>query len=251
MVNRRAIIIGRVGVVVATVLLLEYLARSGTVNQLILTAPSAVAVRIGADIVSGELLGYLKVTAFEFAVAFLIAAALGMAAGALFFRFRYLGAAVEPLFLAFYAAPTILLYPVFLSLFGLGSTVVISMAVIFGTIPIMVNVSTGLSGVEAIYLKLGRSLRASPWQLFWKIMLPAATPTIFSGIRIGFTYTLTGVIALEFLLFSGGLGRMVSWRYFTFDTDGLYAAVVMVVVVALTMNGLVRLVEDRVRTRLI
>lgn len=251
MATRRSIVIGRVAVVAAGVLLLEWLARGGAVSQLILTAPSAIAVRIGADILSGELLGYLKVTAFEFVVAFLIATVLGVATGALFFRFRYMGAAVEPLLLAFYAAPTILLYPVFLSLFGLGSMVVISMAVIFGTIPVMVNVTTGLSGVDAIYRKLGRSLRASSWQLFWKIMLPAATPTIFSGIRIGFTYTLTGVIAMEFLLFSGGLGRMVSWRYSIFDTDGVYAAVVTVIVVALTANGLVRMAEDRVRTRLI
>jgi NitT/TauT family transport system permease protein len=113
----------------------------------------------------------------------------------------------------------------------------------------MVNVSAGLSGVERIFVKLGLSLQATPWQLFWKVMLPAATPAIFSGIRMGFTYTFISVIAVEFLLFSGGLGRLVSWRYFVFDTEGLYSGIAMVIVIAVVVNSVVRLAEERVRAR--
>jgi ABC-type nitrate/sulfonate/bicarbonate transport system permease component len=56
-------------------------------------------------------------------------------------------------------------------------------------------------------------------------------------------------VAVEFLTFSGGLGRMVSWRYFIFDTNGLYAAVALVIVVAAVVNSLLRAAEGRVRTR--
>jgi len=103
--------------------------------------------------------------------------------------------------------------------------------------------------VERIFIKLGRSLRATPWQMFWKVLLPAATPTIFSGIRLGFTYCLVGVIAVEFLLFSGGLGRMVSYRYFFFDSEGMYAGIALVIVIATLVNALVRRVEERIRAR--
>ena len=247
--GRLAIRLSRVGVVVLALLATEAVVRGGLVSRLILSAPSTVAVKAWEDIRSGELLAHLTVTAVEFSLAFLAALLLGASFGILFFRFRLIGGAVEPLLLAFFAAPSILLYPVFMTLFGLGSAVVVSMAIVTGTIPIMVNVSAGLSGVERIFVKLGLSLKATPWQLFWKIMLPAATPAIFSGIRMGFTYTFISVIAVEFLLFSGGLGRLVSWRYFIFDTEGLYAGIAMVIVVAAVVNSVVRLAEERVRVR--
>lgn len=247
--SRRNIWFGRLAFILLVLGALEWMVRAGLINRLVLSAPSAIALKMWEDILTGELLDHLKVTAFEIAVAFLIALPAGAACGILFFRFRLIGAAIEPLLLAFYAAPTILLYPVFLALFGLGSTAVICMAIVFGTIPIVVNVSAGLSGVERIYVKLGLSLRATAWQLFWKVMLPAATPTIFSGIRMGFTYAFIGVIAVEFLIFSGGLGRMVSWRYFTFDTEGLYSGVVMIIIIAAVVNSVVQLAENRVRAR--
>jgi len=247
--NRLIIRLSRIAVILLTLVGLEAVVRAGLVSKLILSPPTRVAVKAWDDVRSGELLAHLGVTAVEFSIAFLIALTLGIGFGVLFFRFRLIGGAVEPLLLAFFAAPSILLYPVFLTLFGLGSATVVAIAVVTGTIPIVVNVSAGLMGVERIFVKLGKSLKVTPWQLFWKIMLPAATPTIFSGIRMGFTYTFIGVIAVEFLLFSGGLGRMVSWRYFIFDTEGLYSGVALVITIAALVNSLVRLAEERVRAR--
>lgn len=241
--------LAQAAVLLALVLALELLVRSGSISALIVSAPSAVAAKVWTDLAGGELWTSLRTTAFEFAVAYLISIALGVSCGILFSRFRLLRAAVEPLLLAFYAAPTILLYPVFLTLFGLGSATVVAMGVIFGSIPIMVNVAVGLAGVEPIFVKLGRSLKASRAQMFAKILLPAATPTIFAGLRLGFTYTLVGVIAVEFITFSGGLGKMVSWRYYIFDTEGVFSGIVFVLLIAVTVNALLRHAEERIRTR--
>jgi NitT/TauT family transport system permease protein len=241
--------LARVGLIAGALLALEAVVRAGWVSRLVLSAPSTIAVKVWEDLRSGELLAHLRVTALEFGGAFAAVLVLGVALGMLAYRVRPLGRAVEPLLLAFFAAPTILLYPVFLALFGLGSGAVVAMAVVTGTIPLMVNVSAGLRGVERVYVKAGRSLRATPGQLFWKVLLPAATPTIFAGIRLGFTYTFISVVAVEFLIFSGGLGRLVSWRYFVFDTDGVYAGVAAVIVIAAIVNSLVRRAEERVRAR--
>ena len=64
----------------------------------------------------------------------------------------------------------ILLYHVFFTLFGLGSEAVVALASVFGSVPIMVNVRVGLVEVQPIFVKLGRSLKATQWQTFWKIM---------------------------------------------------------------------------------
>lgn len=247
--RRLGIAAAQAGVVLALLAALEALVRAGAVSALVVSAPSAIAMKIGEDLRGAELWGALRTTAFELGAAFLISLALGMACGILFSRLRPLRAAVEPLLLAFYSAPTILLYPVFLTLFGLGSATVVAMGVIFGSIPIMVNVAVGLAGVEPVFVKLGRSLQASRLQMFTKILLPAATPVIFTGLRLGFTYTLVGVIAVEFITFSGGLGKIVSWRYFIFDTEGIFSGIVFVLLIAILVNALLRRAEERIRTR--
>ncbi len=223
--------------------------RAGWVSVLILSPPSVIFLKAWEDLRGKELWSSLRTTSIEFCLASLISLIIGLPCGILFYRFRLLASAVEPLLLAFYAAPTFLLYPVFLTLFGLGSATVISMAVVLGSIPIMVNVNIGLSGIEPVFTKVGRSLKANRWQMFCKIMLPAATPAIFTGLRLGFTYALVGVVAVEFITFSGGVGKMVSWRYFIFDTEGLFSAIVFVILIAVLMNHLLRRAEDRIRAR--
>lgn len=247
--RRTKIRLSRLGFLLLLLATIEFVVRAGLVSVLILSPPSAIFLKVCEDLRGIELWTSLRTTAMEFVLAFLISLIAGVPCGILFFRFRLLASAVEPLLLAFYAAPTFLLYPVFLTLFGLGSATVISMAVVLGSIPIMVNVNIGLSGIEPVLTKVGRSLRATWWQMFWKIMLPAATPTIFTGLRLGFTYALVGVIAVEFLTFSGGIGKMVSWRYFIFDTEGLFSGIVFVILIAVLMNHLLRRAEDRIRAR--
>ena len=68
--------------------------------------------------------------------------------------------------------------------------------------------------------------------MFWKIQLPSAVPTIFTGIRIGVMYTLVNIVAIEYLIDFGGLGRIVSEMYFRFDTPGTYASIIAVVFVS-------------------
>ena len=241
--------VGQIAIIFLLLAALEFVVRVGLVSVLILSSPSAIASKVWEDLNGAELWTSLRVTGIEFSIAFLISLILGILLGVLFFRFRLFGSAIEPLLVAFYAAPTILLYPVFLALFGLGSPAIVSMAIIFGSIPIMVNVSTGLAGIEPIFVKLGRSLKATPWQMFWKIMLPAATPMFFTGLRLGFTYTLVGVIAVEFITSSGGLGKMISWRYFIFDTEGIFSGIVFVILIAIAMNSLFHRAENRIRSR--
>lgn len=247
--ERAKVRLGQAAALVLFLTAVEWMVRQRWVSVLVLSPPSAVALKMWEDLKGRELWLGLQVTAMEFLAAAVISLAVGSLCGVVFSRFRILGSAVEPLLLAFYSAPTILLYPVFLTLFGLGSPAIVSMAVVLGSIPIMVNVSVGLAGVDPIFIKLGRSLGAGPWLMFRKVMLPAATPTIFTGLRLGFTYALVGVIAVEFITFSGGLGKLVSWRYFLFDTEGLFSAIVFVVLIASLMNRLLQRMEDRIRKR--
>jgi NitT/TauT family transport system permease protein len=96
---------------------------------------------------------------------------------------------------------------------------------------------------------VGRSLNATSPQMLFRIMIPAATPIIATGFRLGLTFGLIGVIALEFLTYSGGLGRLISWRYFIFDTEGVYSAIALVAAISILINSLLNTMERRIRGR--
>src|SRR5688572_23517414 len=227
-VRRRARIFAiQLAVVTLLVVLAELLVESGVISKLVLAKPSAIAVRVFSDLGTAEFWGTFATTLLEVAAALAIAAGLGVPLGLTLYRYRLFRRALEPILIAFYSAPSILLYPIFLTFFGEGSTTVICMAVVLGIVPIAINFSVGLSGVEPIWRKLGRSLNATASQMMIRIMLPAATPIIFAGFRLGFTFALVGVIGVEFLTYSGGLGRLVSWRYFAFDSEGVFAAITL------------------------
>jgi NitT/TauT family transport system permease protein len=247
----RAAMIRIVHVAFAVVLIaaLESLVASGQLSELILSRPSRVAVRLWHDLFGAELWQSLGVTLREVVAAFALSMVVGSGLGLAFYRYRAVRRALEPPLVAFYSAPAILLYPVFITLLGAGSATVIVMAVIIGATPIAINVAVGLAGIEPIWRKVGRSLLATPWQMLLRILLPAAIPTIVTGFRLGLTFALIAVISLEFLLYSGGLGKLVSWRYYTFDTDGVYSAIVLVAAVAVIMNGRLNGLEAWARRR--
>jgi NitT/TauT family transport system permease protein len=249
-VSRKAKVrIGHIAFFVACFLLLELLVLAGTINELVLSRPSRVALRLWLDIEGKEFWESLATSVVEVSIAVVISMIVGSMLGLAFYRLQTFRRAVEPGLVAFYSAPALLLYPVFIAVLGPGSATVITMAVVLSSVPIAINIAVGLAGIEPIWRRVGRSLQATPQQMLLLILVPAAIPTIVTGFRLGLTFALIGVISLEFLLYSGGLGKLVSWRYFVFDTDGVYSAIVVVSGIAILINASLNLLERSVRRR--
>ena len=179
-----------------------------------------------------DLIGNFFVTLGMTAAATGLALAIGIPFGYFLYRNPTYGIAYEGWLAAAFAAPTVLLYPLFLVVFGRSHATLIAMGFIPGSIPIIIQTRQGLLGVSRTLVNVGRSFNLSEQEMFWKIQLPAAVPTIFTGIRIGVMYTLVNIVAIEYLIDFGGLGRIVSEMYFRFDTAGTYASIITVVLVS-------------------
>lgn len=179
-----------------------------------------------------DLIGNFFVTLGMTAAATGLALAVGIPFGYFLYRKPTYGQAYEGWLAAAFAAPTVLLYPLFLVIFGRSHATLIAMGFIPGSIPIIIQTRQGLLGVSRTLVNVGRSFNLSESDMFWKIQLPSAVPTIFTGIRIGVMYTLVNIVAIEYLIDFGGLGRIVSEMYFRFDTAGTYASIITVVLVS-------------------
>jgi len=211
-------------------LVLEIAVAKGTINPLIIARPTAMILSLYGNIVQGEIPKLFLTTMTEVSAAFGLAALIGFLLGYFLWRYEYLGLAYETLLGALFASPLVLVYPIFLVIFGRSPAAVVAMGTLAGFIPITLGVRDGLAQVNRTFIRVGKSLNLSNRAIFWRIQLPAATPTIFSGLRLGFTYTLVNVIGVEFLAEIGGLGKLVSAAYFRFQIDTMYGGILTIII---------------------
>ena len=191
----------------------EWAGRTGRLNDLIMPAPSAIADAFWRlYFVTGEIYWHFFVTFFEAVMGFLIGGAIGLAlaiAAALSLTFRRY---IAPYAVVLNVTPGIAVTPIFIAWFGFGWSSKIALAALIVFFPIFVNTLSGLLRTDRDTSELFRSLGASKWQTFYKLMIPDAAPMIFAGLKIGMTGALVGAIVAEFASATEGIGILMQ-RY--------------------------------------
>jgi NitT/TauT family transport system permease protein len=114
-------------------------------------------------------------------------------------------------------------------------------------IPIALNTMVALRSVRPTLLKLAKSLHCSRAQLYWRVLAPAATPHIVPGLTLGFIYSIIGVIAMEFILASHGVGFQIGYQYRSFLVEEMYAYILIVSIIAILVNVGLNSIERRIR----
>ncbi|MBD0417453.1 ABC transporter permease [Oryzicola mucosus] len=234
-------------VVIAVLGIVEWLVASNYISRAVIALPSDAIAGLFSPEFSGELLRACRLTFGLVAAALVLEILVAIPAGYFLYRKPIFGAAYEGWLAALFAAPIFLLYPLFMVIIGRNNYTLVFMGFAAGVIPIIIHARLAFMTVPETLINVGRSFHLSNSAIFWKIILPSGTPTIFSGIRLGLIYTLINIIAIEFLVDAGGLGRMVSDRYFRFDIAGTYTAICAVALVSITLNLIVNRLEKMVR----
>jgi NitT/TauT family transport system permease protein len=210
----------------------EMLVRLGVINRFIVPLPSEVAASFGRVIAEEDILHRFLLTALECFAAGVLLTVFGVAIGVFLHHARLFCAACETWIAAMASAPLVLLYPLFLVLFGRNTVAIIMMAFISGLAPVILKTIEGLSATRRVLVDVGRSFRLTQTQQFWKILFPSALPTIFVGIRLGLIFALINVVGVEFLINFGGLGQLINELAERYDLPGVYAAICFVILVS-------------------
>lgn len=236
-----------IGAAVAIAILLEVLIRAGLISPFLIAPPT----EIGPELVilwKEERLIEAVLTTFGATMASCgIGILVGVPVGYMLYRSKVLAAAYEGWIAGLFSAPLILLYPLFLVLLGRGVQTIIAISSILATIPIVLNTLQAFAGVRGVHLNVARAFKLTPMQTFWKVLLPAALPTIFTGIRLGLIYSMISVVAIEYLVVLGGLGALVSDLYDRYNIPGMYAAILAVVAVTVVFFKLATEIERWLR----
>lgn len=178
----------------------------------------------------------LGVTAWELLGSIVIGGLSGLLVGFAVGGSRFLSRAYERWLDYLGPTPKIILFPVLIMLFGVGTGSKIAMGAVSSFFPIAISIAAGVRAVNPTLLRVGRSFRASPLQMARKIYLPAMAPTLVNGFRLGFGIAIIGVLLAETKLSNQGIGFMIINAYTRFDMPRMYALLILVVAFAATVN---------------
>ncbi len=209
----------------------------------ILPLPGQVWQRFVTVLSNGELAWHTGVTLGEVLGGLGLGLAVATALGYLIAKSPRMERALTPYLVASQAVPIVAVAPLLVIWFGSGlrSKVLICALIVF--FPILINTVLGLRSVEPELRDLMRSLRATRWQAFTKLDVPAALPVWLAGLKVGATLSVIGAVVGEFVGADRGLGFLINFGRGQYDTALVFVAVAALVVIALALYGLVSLIE--------
>ncbi|HEV2784478.1 MAG TPA: ABC transporter permease [Actinophytocola sp.] len=177
---------------------------------------------------------------------FLIAAVIGVALGAALGRSRTGMDYVGPLFAFMRAIPPVTLIPVFIGLFGIDHEMKLA-TIVFGAVwPVLLNTVDGVRSVDPVQTDTARSFRTSRSQWVTMVVLPAALPKIFAGLRLSLSIAVLLMVVSELVGRSGGIGSELIFAQRQFDPTIMWAWIVLLGIVGYVLNTLFLIVERRV-----
>lgn len=217
----------------------------GWIAEQILPAPAVVYQSFLDLIDSGQLFEHLLGSLTRVGIAFGIASIFGIAIGVFLGISRRAEAYIAPLFEVYAQTPVIAWIPIGLLLFGITEKLAVALITIAAIVPIIMNTYKGVRYISKNFLEIGSVYAFTRWQTIFLIVIPAALPSIFNGLRYGLTQAWLTLVAAELVGIDRGIGAMIVEARNLFQLDIVLVAIITLGFVGLALDKLFVLIERR------
>jgi NitT/TauT family transport system permease protein len=228
----------------------ELASRSKLIDEFFFSSPSAIAQRLhewAVDGVDGVSLWYhLWVTMEESLLGFFTGATFGILIGVALGRNRMAADVFSIYIKVINSVPRVVLAPIFIMIFGLGLASKVALSFVMVFFVVFSNAFQGVREADRSLIANAQILGATPWQLTRSVIVPSAMSWIFASLHVSFGFAIIGAIVGEFVGSRYGIGLLINIAKGSFDAAGMYAAIIIVMVVALAADYLMSAVENRV-----
>ena len=221
----------------------EYYGRR--MDPIFMAPPSAIFDAFLQLVQSGALRKAMIQTLWPFSVGMALTVIVGILLGILIAQWRTMEYILDPFINALYAIPRIALVPLIILWAGLEFVGKVTILVSVAIFPITVNTYAGIRYVRGSMLEIGRAYGATEWQIFSKIIMPAAIPFIMAGVRLAVGLAIIGIIVAEFFTAISGLGGMIVEYANVFATAKLFVPIIVIALVGVVLTELVMWLERR------
>jgi len=226
--------------IVAAAAVYEGIALSGAFPPVLVPSLVKVARTLVTMLADGTMLGHAGATLARVLIGFALAVAIGLPLGILMGRFRALERFVLPLASALMPIPSLAWVPVFILWFGIGNTVSVLIVFYAALFPMMLNAWSGVRSVNPIWLRAAGAMGANERSLFWKVIVPGASPFIITGLRQAFLRCWIAVVGAEMIASSDwGLGWVIFDAKEFLNADVMLASLVVIGLIGFVFERLV------------
>ena len=230
-----------IGIFAGIIIIWEAVVRVYGIPLYVLPSPTEVISALFAD--GKNLAGHGAVTVMEALAGMGIALVLALALGIAMDGFPAVKQGIYPLLVVTQTVPMIVLAPILIIYLGFGMAPKILTVVLMCFFPVVVSFSDGMEQLDKEYVNLVRSYGAGKWQIYKLVKIPAALPSLISGLKVSATYSISGAVVGEWIGSQSGLGYYLLRVKNSYMLDKVFACVVVIIVLSLMMNWLIRLVQ--------
>ncbi len=231
-------------------LILAWQALFLAIGEVAMTGPWATAEFAAELLGRARFWDHVWETGLAFVAALVLSSAGGIGIGVALGANRLAGAIAEPMLVALYSLPKVTLYPLILLVFGLGLSAKVAFGAIHGIIPVAIFTMNAVRNIPPVLIKSGRTMNLSPRQTVGSVLLPATVPEVVSGLRVGFSLTLLGVLIGEMFASKRGLGFLIINAIGLDDVKTMMAVTLLLFVFAALANAALLALDRRLHRRI-
>lgn len=206
---------------------------------------SQVALRLLYEFREGPLAENLLNSLTNLVIGFSLGASVGIVVGVLMGLYKPVEIALESYVYGFLTAPAIVFVPIYFTLFGLSRWSIVALIVQYTVFVVVINTMTAVKSVGTELHEMGRVFGATKWQEVRRIVVPAAIPLTFAGLRLGLARAIKGMINGEVLIALVGVGGQMTTFGNRFDSEGVLSILLLIVLISLLLLRLLRVVDNR------
>lgn len=242
--RRVAIVLLRIAIVGGFFLLWE-IASERWIEAFLISSPSRILTSLIAGFRSGELVQHCWVTLEEIAIGFPVGVILGIALGYAFGRSQLLAEVFEPIITALNGIPRTALAPLFIVWLGIGIWSKVGVVFLLTFFLNFFNTYAGMRQLDQEYVDLARLMGARSWRLTFRVILPAISPYVFTGIRTSIPFAVIGAIVGEFVAATEGVGFFIRQAAGLFRTADVFVGIIVLMLMVIVIDKIFELIERR------
>ena len=231
--------------IVAAFLLLWEIASGRWIEPFLISSPSRIISSMISSFQSGDLLQHTWVTFKEIAIGFPLGAFSGIALGYWFGRSRLLAEIFEPIIIALNGIPRTALAPLFIVWLGIDIWSKVGVVFLLTFFLNFFNTYAGMRQIDQDYIDLARLMGAKGWKLTFKVIMPAISPYVFTGIRTSIPFSVIGAIVGEFVAATEGVGFFIRQSAGLFRTADVFVGIIVLMFMVVAMVKVAELTERR------
>jgi NitT/TauT family transport system permease protein len=213
------------------------LASGRLVPKMFVSDPISIGTTIAQWIQDGSLWNHVATSLITLLIGYVLGATIGIAAGFLLGLMRFADRTLAPFIAAFYGLPKVALLPLFVIFLGIGIESKVALVAVVVAFLLFYNTRDGVRDIDPDLIDSLRLLGATQLEILRKVLFPAALPWIYTGLRVAVGYALTTTVVGEVLSSNRGIGYLIESSAGRFNSAGVFAAVVVLVVLSLIITA--------------